>query len=515
MKKRITSLLLLTILFYIPLLAQNVINVTPNEVNALSNAVKTAQAGDVFVLERGGLYFNQGRIDVNVPITIKANDGDGALPLVQQAPKNDGKYSGEDFKLFADATFINLHFNGIRKSRSNATGRAIRLGTSQVKLTVDGCVFERYWLRTIGLNDKDSSVIHYTNNIHLWDGKEDRIDNGRFLDCRAASVDSLFVINNTFLNCNDRFIRHMGGGLKPIKYAKIDHNTFYGNIGYRPPFQFRLIEELEFTNNIIANVGLLGTDSASNRLDEIAYQEPKAICIFTISGTDSVNTNITMRNNNVFTEQRFKDLLSVNPDTVQAAPLFNKEWADRIDEATAVQEEELTFAKAPSLDSLVAEIQNYFQGGTNWSNTGFITRTEVLAPEEVNMNYGTAASSYTAADNGLPLGDLNWYPDKKQEWITGVEEINSNIPSKFTVKQNYPNPFNPTTNIEFSIPLKSKVSLKVFNVLGQEVAQLVNKELAAGNYNVNFDASNLTSGIYFYTLSSSNFTQTKKMILLQ
>ncbi len=171
--------------------------------------------------------------------------------------------------------------------------------------------------------------------------------------------------------------------------------------------------------------------------------------------------------------------------------------------------------KAPSLDSLVAEIQNYFQGGTNWSNTGFITRTEVLAPNEVNMNYGTTATSYTAADNGLPLGDLNWYPDKKQEWITGVEELNSKLPNKFIVKQNYPNPFNPTTNIEFSIPLKSKVSLKVFNVLGQEVAQLVNKELAAGNYNVNFDASNLTSGIYFYTLSSNNFTQTKKMILLQ
>jgi hypothetical protein len=311
----------------------------------------------------------------------------------------------------------------------------------------------------------------------------------------------------------------MGGGLKPIKYAKIDHNTFYGNIGYRPPFQFRIIENLVFTNNIIANVGLLGTDTVSNRIDEIAYSEPKAICIFTISGTDSVDANITMHHNNVFTEQRFKDLFALNPDTVQPAPLFNKEWEDRIDPATAVQEEELSFVKAPSLDSLVAEIQNYFQGGTSWSNTGFITRTEVLSPDEVDMSYGTTAASYTAAENGLPLGDLNWYPDKKADWITDVETNNNSLPTNFVIEQNYPNPFNPTTTIKYSIPARNvdglTVKLKVYDLLGNELATLVNKKQKAGNYEVTFNAGKLSSGIYFYTLSSDNFTETRKMILLK
>lgn len=101
--------------------------------------------------------------------------------------------------------------------------------------------------------------------------------------------------------------------------------------------------------------------------------------------------------------------------------------------------------------------------------------------------------------------------------LTDVEEdeLNGKIPSDYNLNQNYPNPFNPSTNIQYSVPEKGFVSLKVYNILGKEVAQLVSGEKEAGTYNVNFDASDMTSGIYLYELRAGNKTFTKKMMLVK
>jgi hypothetical protein len=85
----------------------------------------------------------------------------------------------------------------------------------------------------------------------------------------------------------------------------------------------------------------------------------------------------------------------------------------------------------------------------------------------------------------------------------------------FSLAQNYPNPFNPSTQIRFSIPKQSLVSLKVFNILGQEVATLLNKEMNSGTYDVDFNAASLSSGIYIYTITAGSYKATKKMMLLK
>jgi hypothetical protein len=95
------------------------------------------------------------------------------------------------------------------------------------------------------------------------------------------------------------------------------------------------------------------------------------------------------------------------------------------------------------------------------------------------------------------------------------EEIGTVTPTEFTLQQNYPNPFNPNTQIKFSVPQTSKVKLIVTDILGKEVAVLVNDNLNAGNYSANFDASNISSGVYFYTLITDNFKQSRKMILMK
>jgi N-acetylneuraminic acid mutarotase len=98
---------------------------------------------------------------------------------------------------------------------------------------------------------------------------------------------------------------------------------------------------------------------------------------------------------------------------------------------------------------------------------------------------------------------------------TSVEVLSTNIPSFFTLEQNYPNPFNPSTKISFALPERGNVSLKVYDLLGGEVAQLVNGEIEAGSYDLSFNASDLPSGIYFYKLQAGSFVETKKMILLK
>ena len=97
---------------------------------------------------------------------------------------------------------------------------------------------------------------------------------------------------------------------------------------------------------------------------------------------------------------------------------------------------------------------------------------------------------------------------------TSVEQL-STTPYDFTLKQNYPNPFNPSTIIEYSISEQSFVDLRVYDILGNEVAGLVNEEKSIGIYEVEFDATSLPSGIYFYRLHAGNFVETKKMILLK
>jgi hypothetical protein len=93
--------------------------------------------------------------------------------------------------------------------------------------------------------------------------------------------------------------------------------------------------------------------------------------------------------------------------------------------------------------------------------------------------------------------------------------VSEKIPSEYVLAQNYPNPFNPNTNIVFSIKENGFVSLKIYDVLGKEVATLVNEQRSAGNYEVEFDASTLPSGMYIYKIQSGNFIDSKKMLLLK
>jgi len=99
--------------------------------------------------------------------------------------------------------------------------------------------------------------------------------------------------------------------------------------------------------------------------------------------------------------------------------------------------------------------------------------------------------------------------------ISGVNQVITEVPTQYTLSQNYPNPFNPATSIKFSVPKSGFVSLKVYDILGREVAILVNQVKSAGTYIVDFDASAFTSGMYFYRMEANDFVSVKKMVLVK
>jgi hypothetical protein len=115
--------------------------------------------------------------------------------------------------------------------------------------------------------------------------------------------------------------------------------------------------------------------------------------------------------------------------------------------------------------------------------------------------------------NGILYGDTS-FP-------LGIMQIGFEISKSFSLSQNYPNPFNPDTKIKFDIPLDSRlrgndnVSLKIFDLLGREIATLVNEKLSPGTYEVEWDASNYSSGVYFYTLKTEYYFETKRMVLMK
>ena len=108
--------------------------------------------------------------------------------------------------------------------------------------------------------------------------------------------------------------------------------------------------------------------------------------------------------------------------------------------------------------------------------------------------------------NGVLYGDTS---------LTGINHLNSIIPNNFSLSQNYPNPFNPNTTIKFAIPRAGDVGLAIYNALGQVVATLVNEHLNAGTYSADWNSSDFPSGVYFYKLTSGDFTETKKMVLIK
>lgn len=171
--------------------------------------------------------------------------------------------------------------------------------------------------------------------------------------------------------------------------------------------------------------------------------------------------------------------------------------------------------KSGSVDfEVVAEDTTGYDLTYVWSKNGTSASTSATYNYTSSFIFPTPRVDTVTVTVSNPLNSTTrtWYVEVVDD-PTSVEE--EGLPTTYSLEQNYPNPFNPSTKIKYAVPSRSFVSIKVFDILGNEIGTLVNKEKSAGYYEANWNAKNLATGIYFYTIKAEKFTDTKKMLLIK
>ena len=156
-----------------------------------------------------------------------------------------------------------------------------------------------------------------------------------------------------------------------------------------------------------------------------------------------------------------------------------------------------------STPELVADVQSWLDSPS--TNYGWI----IIGNENENTTAKRFDSKENTAESDRPILRVFY------SHVITAAALSDGLPIRYGLEQNHPNPFNPTTTIEYTLPRSGEVSLIVYDLLGKEVASLINGNMPAGNHRVSWDASNIPSGIYFYRLHAGDFIQTRKMLLLK
>lgn len=160
------------------------------------------------------------------------------------------------------------------------------------------------------------------------------------------------------------------------------------------------------------------------------------------------------------------------------------------------------------------DIERKSTAGSSWSKIGFVTGNGTT--NKIH-NYNFIDETVNPGRYNYRLKQIDY--NGNFEYFNLTDEISIGVPDKYFISQNYPNPFNPVTKIDYQLPYDGSVSLKIYDIMGREIAELINGNQTAGNFTVTFNASNMSSGIYFYQMigegNGQRFITTKKMILLK
>jgi len=445
----------------------------------------------VYTLERGGLYILDGEFAPTTRVNLRAVEGTGPRPKIILGVPSGGTTPDQVLRPKANIFLKSIYITA-KDEFDGLSLRIVRAQENGIKISLDDCVLDIASQAAFRIDTKNIKII-MKNSIVSNIGLMSSPDNGRVFDDRGNNIDTLIVINNTFYNITSKVIRDAGGS---INYAMFDHNTMI-NIG-QLGCEIGAVNDVVFTNNVMVNPAFIGTPNT-----------PVSALTLKVPTDTTVIQKADVRNNNIYTEAA---LIAAYPDTIKAPVSFD-DLTQSIIAANGWEntniEETLTFAKAPVTP--VNTVTTYWQDPTATQ-----VELDTVGHLDFDFQYNTSANSYTAGSSGQPLGALTWF-----DMTVGVEEeTTQTIPNEYELFQNYPNPFNPETRINYSLPQQTNVTLIVFNLLGQEIATLVNAVQSAGTHSVNWNGFNnfgqkVSSGIYLYRLTAGNFVSVKKMSFLK
>jgi len=493
----------------------------------------------VYRLKRGEIYLVDGKTFFDFPLTLIADDDPTtAPPVIAPFPLQDGSIPRVTFYLYEDSYLKNLYFLGMAPNQERSPwDRPLILGGDGTKLVLENCICDAYTAAGIANIGENTSLFvkdclwRNICDIGQFDGQF-FFNYGSYMDTISVVNTTLFVGSSYFL-CNAR---------EYANYVKFEHNTlFINNIN---PFYTPYLSNADIKNNIFFSPASAG-ETQAERDDGWFDWDGERLAVFSVDtipsdmanlhGITEADRKINLLNNAYFWPQKVKDYLAAN-DTVFAPVWMNDRTTAMFNDDTSypylVAENNIEADPGfnddvmKQVDSLLVFIKALREGGTThpyfYNPSGapiFPGRWPI--PEDLTY---TNPALLTGSTEGLPLGDLNWYPDKKAEWEalqTSVEQKNTrNAPRDFALYQNYPNPFNPETTIRFQLKKSGPVKLTVYNMLGQKVKTLIDREKPAGNHRIVWDGTNdagkkLSSGIYYYRLEMDTRHATRKMLLLK
>ncbi len=538
----------------------NLNNVILSDTNALG---QRNNPNRVYVLQQTGsvdtTYFLTATIQMKASLKLvgKTNPQTGHPPVIEPFILPDNSSVGTFFNPMGGDTVSveNLYLIGTRTDGSSVTGICFGTGGDTVSYYLDHCVVENIGgggtpniINTWGTQH----IKLFITNCEFRNNQDDTPQNPGigWVDPGTYPCDTAIFRNNTFFIFGGTVIG--SGGY--IGYLDFEHNTvFFTTKG--GAFTIPQLWNATLKNNIFFSCNSTGLDTAHVNEASVQnanfYTYPAIIELDTLSTikdaplsiTEAMRT-ITVTNNAYFwpapivanwaslnangagttygqidpsiweastvpgmytNKTTWPGINVTNNDSVD--PGFNSTLVSQVSDSMA-NFVNVCWAQGTGLNSrpfwnLSDPINMFALVPSNWASNS-------IYPVPENLRYSNTALQHAGSD-GKALGDLNWFPEQ----ITGVVKKVNSLPTKFSLSQNYPNPFNPSTVISYTIPKSGNITLKIYNILGQEVATAFQGFQTAGSYTANFDASRLASGVYFYRLQAGQFNETKKMMLMK
>ncbi len=513
----------------------------------------------IYRLERGGYYDIDSKMKIDFNITIMADSEPSYKkpPMISRGLDVQGRYISELIEITGDGNYFktkNIIYNGMRDDNKVVSDNAslFRVSGSQHRFEIDSCIFSGWGGSILKSENTESMAYIWTNNIfrncinshNPWGG------NVYSMPTKNTHQDTIKFINNTFFNVASFQLLSW----ELVDYIEYEHNTLF--VSTVNSHMIPYLINAKFNNNIFFNYQTFGQtqieiDKGYWDIDSINGNHPSSICKLNLIdslkltnyGITEADRKVEYKNNVYAWSQAVTDYWATAKDSstgveVDIIPIlwindYTKNMFDDADSYPYLVEEnnlelnpdfnvklvkdvlakEISFIKSVRRrESPQVPIEHFYApDGNYW---------DIAWPLPENLRY-TNKTALTHAQGGFPVGDLNWYGKStmkkwKEYTITGIENNKvGNIPNNYSLNQNYPNPFNPTTKISFSISEIGLTKLSVYNILGEEVSTLVNKELSAGLYHYTFDGTGLASGFYLYRLESNNFSESRKMLLIK
>lgn len=533
----------------------------------LNNVINgdTTAAGDrvnldrIYQLSRNSLYLMNNDVrNEGYHLRIYGEEStEGSIPQVYTTLNPDsGDPVGDPFGMQGDVTFRNWAMAGVLPETPfpNISTRVMRVRAPGFDLVMD---------RFIAVNFKASIVraqsalrkFEMTNSVWAnsgWLGDNGtNFGAGKGIDLRDGSIDSLIIRNSTFVNYTDRIIRHRNS-TAPIQNMIFDHNTVLNTISYHGMIALGDVgESVQITNNLFYDPFVAGADSSDvvrqeefNESGEVYASNGQAAMQW-ISSVPNETTDWTIANNAyVITDevQNFYQLFGDgggddgNPDNgtdgdndiIDEGPPLTDHILGRISNpGTAFQAFDFDLANAPNAPIDMVTWYRTETGRTKETIT-FNAETDDYDRRDVqyflndfDAAYPTSSDAYTLASGACPAGDLNWFPSEfdRCDGIMVANEDDVTSAAAFSLA-NHPNPFAASTTITYELPEADQVTLKVYNILGQEVATLVNDQRqTAGAHSVRWEGTDaqgrpVANGMYIYQLQTDAAMHAKRMVVL-